>query len=96
MASKKYLELQEFSDADLQTELEGIEAEYAKMRFDHNVQGLDNPMELKELRKDVARLKTEIRRRQMANMSEDELSKRSKKVRCKDFYGCISTPLTFN
>ena len=78
MASKKYLELQEFSDADLQTELEGIEAEYAKMRFDHNVQGLDNPMELKDLRKDVARIKTEIRRRELANMSEAELGKRSK------------------
>ena len=78
MASKKYLELQEFSDADLQTELEGIEAEYAKMRFDHNVQGLDNPMELKDLRKDVARIKTEIRRRELANMSEAELAKRSK------------------
>ena len=78
MASKKYLELQEFSDADLHTELGGIEAEYAKMRFDHNVQGLDNPMDLKELRKDVARIKTEIRRRELANMSEAELAKRSK------------------
>ena len=78
MASKKYLELQDFSDADLLTELEGIEAEYAKMRFDHNVQGLDNPMDLRELRKDVARIKTEIRRRELANMSEAELGKRSK------------------
>ena len=78
MASKKYLELQEFSEADLLTELEGIEAEYAKMRFDHNVQGLDNPMDLKDLRRDVARIKTEIRRRQMSNMSEAELGKRSK------------------
>lgn len=78
MASKKYLELQEFNDADLLTELEGIEAEYHKMRFDHNVKGLDNPMEMKELRKDIARLKTEIRRRELANMSEAQLAKRSK------------------
>jgi large subunit ribosomal protein L29 len=78
MASSKYLELQEFSDADLLTELESTEAEYAKMRFDHNVQGLDNPMELKEVRKDVARIKTEIRRRELANMSEAQLAKRSK------------------
>ncbi|MEZ4935802.1 MAG: 50S ribosomal protein L29 [Saprospiraceae bacterium] len=78
MATKKYLELQEFNDADLQTELEGIEAEYHKMRFDHNVKGLDNPMEMKELRKDIARLKTEIRRRELANMSEAQLAKRSK------------------
>ena len=78
MATKKYLELQEFNDADLLTELEGIEAEYHKMRFDHNVQGLDNPMVMKELRKDIARIKTEIRRREIAKMSDAELSKRSK------------------
>ncbi len=78
MASKKYLELQEFSDADLVVELEGIESEYHKMRFDHNVQGLDNPLELRELRRDVARLKTEIRHREIANMTEDQLAKRSK------------------
>lgn len=78
MATKKYLELQEFNDADLLTELEGIEAEYHKMRFDHNVKGLDNPMEMKELRKDIARLKTEIRRRELASMSEAQLAKRSK------------------
>ncbi len=78
MASKKFLELQEFTDADLLTELEGVEGEYHKMRFDHQVQGLDNPMEMKELRKDVARLKTEIRRRELAKMSEAELAKRSK------------------
>jgi len=78
MASKKYLELQAFSDADLIAELEGIEAEYHKMRFDHNVQGLDNPMELVVLRKDVARLKTETRRRELNNMTEAQLEKRSK------------------
>ena len=78
MASSKFLELQEFSDADLLTELDSTEAEYAKMRFDHNVQGLDNPMELKEVRKDVARIKTEIRRRELAKMSEAQLAKRSK------------------
>ncbi len=78
MASKKYLELQEFSDADLKVELESIEAEYHKMRFDHNVQGLDNPLELRVLRRDVARIKTEIRRREISNMTEAQLAKRTK------------------
>lgn len=78
MASNKFLELQEFSDADLVSELDSTEAEYQKMRFDHAVKGLDNPMELREMKKDVARLKTEIRRRQLAQMSEQELAKRSK------------------
>ncbi|HHM21085.1 MAG TPA: 50S ribosomal protein L29 [Bacteroidetes bacterium] len=78
MATKKYLELQEFTETDLMAELEGLQGEYAKMCFDHKVKGLDNPMLLKELRKDIARVKTEIRRRQLANMSEAELAKRAR------------------
>jgi large subunit ribosomal protein L29 len=78
MASKKYLELQEFSDADLLTELQGSEADYIKMSFDHAVKGLDNPMELRSMRRDIARLKAEVRRREMAQMTPRELGKRSK------------------
>ena len=78
MASSKYLELQELSDADLQSELSETSSEYQKLRFDHAVKGLDNPMELREMKKDIARIKTEIRRRQIAQMSEAELAKRSK------------------
>ncbi len=78
MASKKYLELQDFSDADLFSELEGTEAEYQKMHFDHAVKGLDNPLELREMRRDVARIKTEIRRRELAQMTSEQIAKRSK------------------
>ena len=78
MASNKYLELQEFSDSDLVAELESTEGEHQKMRFDHAVKGLDNPMELRIMRKDIARIKTEIRRRQLGQMDEAALAKRSK------------------
>lgn len=78
MATKKYLELQDFSDADLFSELESTEAEYQKMHFDHAVKGLDNPLELRDMRRDVARIKTEIRRRELAQMNADQLNKRSK------------------
>ena len=78
MASKKYLELQSFSDTDLQSQLTESEAQYQKLRFDHAVTGLDNPLVLKEVRRDIARLKTEIRKREVANMSETQVAKRSK------------------
>ena len=78
MASKKYLELQDFSDADLFSEIEGAEAEYQKMHFDHAIKGLDNPLELREMRRDIARLKTEIRQREMAQMTAEQIAKRSK------------------
>ena len=78
MATKKFLELQEFSDADLQAELEQTQSRYQKMQFDHAISGRDNPLLLREVRRDVARLATEVRRRQLAQASADELSKRTK------------------
>ncbi len=78
MASKKFLELQEFSDAELASELLEIESQYQKLKFDHAIKGLDNPIRLKEIRRDVARIKSEKRRRELAKMDEAQLAGRSK------------------
>ena len=78
MASKKFLEVQEFSNEELVAELNEIETQYSKLKFDHAVKGLDNPLVLKEVRRDLARLKTEMRRRELAEMSEADLANRSK------------------
>jgi len=78
MATKKYLELQEFNDGDLASELKETQAQYQKLKFDHAIKGLDNPLLLKDVRRDIARLQTEVRRREVANMSEAELNKRTK------------------
>lgn len=78
MATKKYLELQDFSDADLKSELEATEVQFQKLKFDHAVKGLDNPLTIREVRRDIARLQTEIRRRELATMSEEQLAKRSR------------------
>ncbi len=78
MATKKYLELQDFSDTDLQAELDATESKYQKMQFDHAVTGLDNPMLIREVRRDIARLKSEIRRRELVGTSEEVLANRSK------------------
>lgn len=78
MATKKYLELQEYSNEDLVAELGEMEAQYQKLKFDHAVKGLNNPLVLKEVRKDFARLKTEMRRRELVEMSEADLANRSK------------------
>lgn len=78
MASKKFTELQGFSETDLTAELRDIENQYLKMRFEHATQGLENALELREVRRDVARIKTEIRRREVAAMTAEELAGRSK------------------
>lgn len=78
MASNKFLELQEFTDADLEGELAQLEVQYQKLRFDHALKGLDNPLNIREMRRDIARVQTEIRRREVAAMDEAGLQSRSK------------------
>ena len=78
MASNKFLELQEFTDADLEGELAQLEVQYQKLRFDHALKGLDNPLNIREMRRDIARVKTEIRSREVAAMDEAGLQGRSK------------------
>lgn len=78
MATKKFLELQEFTDEDLKTELQETQAQYQKLQFDHATRGLDNPILLREVRRDIARLQTEIRRRELAAQPEETLANRSK------------------
>ena len=78
MATKKYLELKDFSDEELKSELEQTQVQYQKLKFDHAIKGLDNPLVLREVRRDIARLQSEIRRRELVQMSADELGNRSK------------------
>ena len=78
MATKKYLELREFSDEDLAAELTAMEVQYQKLTFDHAIKGLENPLVLREVRRDVARIKTEVRSREISKMDAEQLAGRSK------------------
>lgn len=78
MATKKFLELKEFNDQELANELKETEKQYLKLSFDHSVKGIDNPMLLRDMRRDIARINTEIRRREINNMSEQEAASRAK------------------
>jgi len=79
MPTKKYIELKEMTDADLMDELKQINVQYQKLSFDHTIKGLDNPVTLKNAKKDVARIQTEIRRREVEAMTPEQIAKRSKK-----------------
>ncbi len=76
--AKEKLDLAAMTDADLQAELASREHEYQQMKFDHAVKGLSNPMELREMRRNIARILTEGRSRELAAMSPEELEMRSK------------------
>lgn len=76
MASNKSVELRNASDADLQEQLTENTVSLEKMKFDHTVSGIENPLQLRAIRRDIARIKTEIRRRELATLSPEALAKR--------------------
>jgi len=53
--------LREKTREELEKELAELKAELFKLRFQHATNQLENPMKLKEVKKDIARVKTIIR-----------------------------------
>lgn len=78
MASKTTTELKGMSVEQLQNQAAELESGISKMKFDHAVRGLQNPMEIRSTRKEIARLYTEMRDRELSQANEAELAKRSK------------------
>ena len=63
----KMNKIKEMSSPDLEKELGELKSELFKLRFSLATNGLDNPMKIKEVRKDIARINTELRQRELAN-----------------------------
>ena len=57
--------LRELSVADLNERLENAEMQLQKMRLNHAASPLENPNLIRAMRKDIARILTELRRREL-------------------------------
>ena len=66
----KSSEIRELSIKELEERLESEESLLVRMRMNHAVSPLDNPNKIVETRKNIARLKTEVRARQIHEQSE--------------------------
>ena len=69
MADKKKIQTQDkttMAAAELTTELRQALEKRAKLEFQHQVTPLKNPLELRFLRREIARLKTHIRMKEVA------------------------------
>ena len=58
------------NEADLKARITEDELRLKKLSFAHAVTPLENPMNLRALRKDLARLKTELKKKQTATVAE--------------------------
>jgi len=62
----KINKIKEMSSPDLEKELGELKNELFKLRFSLATNGLDNPMKIKEVKKEIARIKTVLRERELA------------------------------
>ena len=62
----KISKINEMSSPDLQKELGELKTELFKLRFNLATNGLDNPMKIKEVKRDIARIKTVLTQRKLA------------------------------
>ena len=62
----KINKIKEMSSPELEKELSELKTELFKLRFSLATHGLDNPMRIKEVRKDIARINTVSTERKIA------------------------------
>jgi len=60
-------EIREMSEADLRSRIAALEEEQFRLNFRSATEPLEDPLRLRGLRKDIARLKTILRERELAS-----------------------------
>lgn len=60
-------EIKEFSTQDLKERLEQARKDYLQQKINHAISPIDNPAKITADRKTIARIKTELRQRELNN-----------------------------
>lgn len=63
-------EMREKSMIELNNELVALKEELFKLRFQHATNQLDNPLKLRGVKRDIARVRTILRERELKGMKE--------------------------
>jgi large subunit ribosomal protein L29 len=63
----KNSEIKELTTPEIIEKISITKEEYIRMCLNHSVNPLENPMRIRFTRKNIARLNTELRKRQLAN-----------------------------
>lgn len=61
----KIAEIRELSTAELKERVETEVTRYAQMKLNHAISPLENPEELKKVRRTIARMNSELRSREL-------------------------------
>jgi len=66
----KAREIRELSDAEIDRRLRNLKDELFNLRFQKAMGSMENPMRIREVKKDIARLKTVQRERELAREAQ--------------------------
>ena len=80
----KINKIREMSSPELEKELGELKSELFKLRFSLATNGLDNPMKIREVKKDIAKIKTVLTERELKGeepVVAEEPKKAEKKAR---------------
>ena len=61
----KIAEIRELSTQELNERIEADVTHYAQMKLNHAISPLENPSQIKDLRRSIARMKSELRSREL-------------------------------
>jgi large subunit ribosomal protein L29 len=61
----KTSEIKELTTSEIQERLEAEKEQLTRMKLNHSISPLDNPLQLRATRKTIARLATELRQREL-------------------------------
>ncbi len=70
MKRNEFKEVREKSVEELNEELKNLKEELFRLRFQHATNQLENPMKLRSVKRDIARLKTILRQRELAGAAK--------------------------
>ena len=62
--------MREMTDVELNAELEKMKKELFNLRFQHATGQLENPIKMRETKRDIARVKTIIREKELAKVQD--------------------------
>jgi large subunit ribosomal protein L29 len=62
----KYAEIKELSTEEIKDRIKEEQSNLTKMKFSHAVSAIENPMNIRTLRKTIAKLNTELKQREQA------------------------------
>ncbi|HRI01305.1 MAG TPA: 50S ribosomal protein L29 [Saprospiraceae bacterium] len=69
MAQKKYSEFSKSNVETLKNDLREAQARLESSKLEHNIKGLQNPTELRMMRREIARIQTALRSNELSQLT---------------------------